>query len=104
MDKIYYICYNAYECDDYDVGIPYPIYFTDNEEECLKKFEEYREELKKWEKEKEKYDYEEYTNNKDEFEYSVGKWIYIYKLRSAPLSVDLRWDDRGKKSGFSNIH
>ena len=103
MDKIHYICYNAYEYDDYDVGIPYPIFFTDDEKECREKFEEYRKELSKWEAEKDKYQYELDTNNENEFEYSLGKWVYIYRIHSAPLSVYLRYDEKARKSGFSNI-
>jgi len=89
MNNIYVLEYQAYEYDDIDTGGYEPFFISLNEQKVKDEFEKWKanglSDIEKFD------DTELFEDTETIFEYTIGNWIYKYRIVSYPLDKNLRF-------------
>ena len=88
--KVYGILYNAHEFDDIETGDLTPIFLSLSSDTCNKEYQKLYEQNKNhFNQYRQLDDFFDIGNN--EFEYSIGNWVYHYKLVNYDLDKNFQY-------------
>ena len=88
MSNVYVLEYLSYEYDDINIGDYEPFFISLNEQNVKNEFEKWKSnglsDISKLD------NAELFVDTETTFEYSIGNWIYKYRIVSYPLDENLR--------------
>jgi len=88
MSNVYVLEYHSYEYDDINIGDYKPFFISLNEQNVKDEFEKWKanglSDISKLD------NVELFEDTETTFEYSIGNWIYKYRIVSYPLDENLR--------------